>query len=90
MKYEKVMRSRPNGFTKGKSYLTFYGEIIGLVDEGRAVGIVYLVFSKAFDTVSWMNLIEELMIYRLGEQTVRWIEKWLNGRAHRLLFNGDI
>ena len=34
----------------------------GLVDEGRAVDIVYLNFSKAFYTVSHETLIENLLI----------------------------
>ena len=77
MKDEKV-RSRQHEFTIEESYLTnlftFCDEMTGLADEGRAVDIVYLDFSKAFDTVSAMNLIEELMMYRLEEQTVRWAE----------------
>lgn len=40
----------------GESSLTtlmnFYHEMIGLADMGRIVDIVYLDFSKAFDTVS--------------------------------------
>jgi len=43
---------RMHGFTKAKSCLTnlinFYNEMTGLVDEGRAVYVVYL----NFDTVS--------------------------------------
>ncbi|KAK4806176.1 hypothetical protein QYF61_001099 [Mycteria americana] len=59
-------------FTKGKSCLTnmitFYDEMTGLVDEGRAVDIVYLDFRKAFDTVSPKILIEKLMKYGLWRQ----------------------
>ena len=51
----------------------------GLVDKGKAVDIVYLHFSKAFDTVSHKFLIEKLLIYGLDVQTVQWIENWPNG-----------
>ena len=53
---------------------TFYDEVTGLVDKGRAVDIVYLDFSKAFDTASCKILIENLLKYGLDEQTVKWIE----------------
>jgi len=46
-----------------------YDETTGLVDEGRAVDIVHLDFSKAFQTVSHKFLIEKLMTSRLDEQT---------------------
>ena len=60
----------------------------GWVNEGRAVGVVYHDFSKAFDTVSHHILTDKLRKSGLGERTVRWIENWLNGRAQRLLING--
>lgn len=50
----------------------------GLVDEGRAMAIVYLDFSKAFHTVSHKILIHKLLKYGLDEETVRWIEKYLS------------
>jgi len=42
---------------KGLSYLTnlisFYDQVTCLVDEGKAVDVVYLDFSKTFHTVSY-------------------------------------
>lgn len=49
--------------------LTNYHEVTGLVDEGRAVAIVHLDFSKAFHTVSHKTLIEKLMTSGLDEET---------------------
>jgi len=65
-----------------------YDKITVLVDEGRAVGIVYLDFSKAFDTASHKILIDKVFMYGLVEQMVRWTENWLNGQAQRMVISG--
>ena len=50
-----VIRFRQHGFVKGRSCLTnlvsFYVKVACFVDEGKAVGVVYLDFSKAFHSV---------------------------------------
>jgi len=88
---KKVIRSSQHGFTKGKSCLTnliaFYDDMTIWVDEGRAVDVVYLDFSKAFDTVSHNNLLGKLRKRGLDEWTVRWIENWLNGRTQRIVIS---
>ena len=59
----------------------FCDEMTGLVDKGKAVDIVYLDFTKAFDTVFRKILRDKLLMYEMAEQRVRWIENWLNGQA---------
>jgi len=64
---EVCRNSQQHGFTKGKSCLTSLitcDEITVLVDEGRAVDVVCLDFSKAFDTTS-------LLVRRLLEMKYR-------------------
>ena len=50
------IRSSQHGFMKGRSYLTnlisFYNWVTRLVDEGKAVDVVFLDFSKASDSLS--------------------------------------
>jgi len=89
---KKAFRSNQHGFTKGKSCLTnliaFYNGMTGWVDKLRAVDVVYLDFSKAFDTVSHNILLGKLRKCGLDEWSVRWIENWLNGRTQRVVSSG--
>ncbi|KAK4820005.1 hypothetical protein QYF61_017384 [Mycteria americana] len=79
-------------FRKGRSCLTnlisFYNKVTRLVDEGKAVDVVYLDFSKAFDTVSHSILLEKLAAHGLDGCTLRWVKNWLEGRAQRVVVNG--
>jgi len=68
--------------------IAFYDGMTGWVDEGRAVDVVYLNFSKASDSVSHNILLGKLRKCGLDEWTVRWIENWLNGRTQRAVVSG--
>ncbi|KAK4831897.1 hypothetical protein QYF61_020044 [Mycteria americana] len=65
-----------HGFRKGRSCLTnlisFYDKVTHLVDKGKAVDVVYLDFSKAFDTVSHSILLEKLAVHGLDKCTLCW------------------
>ena len=47
--------------------------------------LVYLDFSKAFDTVSHNILVMKLRKCGIDEWTVRWTDSWLTGRAQRVV-----
>ena len=72
IKDKKVIGSSQHGFTKGKSCLinliACYDEINVLAEERRAVDVISLDFSKAFDTV-FRNvlIIDKLIQYALGK-----------------------
>jgi len=92
VKEKKVIRSSQRGFTKGKPCLTnliaFYDGMTGWVDEGRAMDVVYLEFSTAFNTVSYNILLGKLRKCGLDEWSVRWTENWLHGRTRRVVISG--
>ncbi|GAB0184178.1 mitochondrial enolase superfamily member 1 [Grus japonensis] len=70
------------------TWQAFYDGVTGWVDEGRAVDVAYLDFSKAFDTVSHNILVSKLRKCGLDEGSVRWVENWQNGRAQRVAITG--
>ncbi|KAK4805322.1 hypothetical protein QYF61_018185 [Mycteria americana] len=87
-----VTRPSEHGFMKGRSCFTnlisFYDKVTCLVDEGKAVDVVYLGFSKAFDTVSHSILLEKLAAHGLDGCTLRWVKNWQDGWAQRVVVNG--
>lgn len=72
-----VIRHSQHGFTKGQScvinLIAFYAVMTIWVDEGKAVDVVYLDFSKALDAFSYNVLVMKLSKCEIGEWTVRWI-----------------
>lgn len=84
------MRNSQCGFTKGKSCLinmmSFCNAITSLMNEERAVNIVFLVFSKAFDTVTHQIFMEKLS--KDGHK-VRWIKTQLKGHIQRIAVSSE-
>ncbi|KAJ7415778.1 hypothetical protein WISP_76179 [Willisornis vidua] len=88
------IRSLQHGFRRGRSCLTnlisFYDQVTRLVDEEKALDVVYLDFSKAFDTVSHNMPLEKLAAHSLDRGTLSWVKSWLAGQAQRVLVNGAV
>jgi len=55
------------------------------VDEGKAVDVVSLDFSKASDTISHGILLEKLTAHGLGGCALGSVKDWLGGRAQRVV-----
>ncbi|KAK4831533.1 hypothetical protein QYF61_018135 [Mycteria americana] len=85
---KQVVRPSQRGFLKRRFCLTnlisFYDKGTRLVDEGKAVHVVYLDFSKAFDTVFHSILLEKLAARGLDGRTLCWVKNWLDGQAQRV------
>ena len=77
------IRPSQHGVTNGRSCLTnlilFYDKVTrGLVDEGKAVDVAYLDFSKVFHTVPYNIFVENLDAHGLDGHTLRWLKHWLD------------
>ncbi|KAK4806969.1 hypothetical protein QYF61_027336 [Mycteria americana] len=79
---------RPVSLTSVPNLISFYDKVTRLVDEGKAVDVVYLDFSKAFDTVSHSILLEKLAAHGLDGCPLCCVKNWLDGRAQRAVVNG--
>ena len=87
-----VIRPSQHRVMKGRTSLTkltsFYDKVTHLVDERKAVDVVYLDFSKSFDTVSHSILLEKLATQGLDVCTLRWLKNWLDGHTQRVVVIG--
>ncbi len=68
-----------------RSYLTnliIAAELItGMTDQGEPVDVVYLDFSKAFDSVCHRLLIKKMEAMGIHPEINRWVEKFLNNKT---------
>lgn len=89
----KLIKDTQHGFRNGKSCLTnlieFFEQVTNDLDQGHAVDLVYLDFSKAFDKVAHCRLINKLHAHGIGGDILKWVKSWLSGRRQRVSIEGD-
>ena len=89
----KLLKSSQHGFLKGKSCCTnlleFFEHITKNFDEGKAMDIIYLDFSKAFDKVPYKQLLSKIKSFGIEGKLFNWLEDWLNNRMQRVVLNGE-
>jgi len=59
--------------------ISFYDKMIHLVDKRKAVDVVYLDFTKDFDTISHDILLDKLAACGLDECILCWVKNWMDG-----------
>ncbi|KAJ7422831.1 RNA-directed DNA polymerase from mobile element jockey-like [Pitangus sulphuratus] len=83
---KKGLQENPGNY-RPVSLTSVPSKVIHLVDEGKTVDVVYLDFSKAFDTVSHSICLKKLAAHGLDRGTLCWVKSWLEDRAQRVLVN---
>ena len=76
----------------GKSCLTnlieFFEGVTKKVDEGSAVDVVYMNFSKAFDKIPHDRLLHKVKSQGIQDEVAKWIQNWLHDRSQRVVVEG--
>ena len=60
------------------------------VDKEENVDVIFLDYTKAFDSVPHHLLINKLKYYVISDQLILWISFFLMGRSQRMVFEGQI
>ena len=86
-KYD-LLSCHQHGFTSGRSCLTnlldTLEDITKNLDEDKDVDIIYLDYSKAFDTVPHRRLLSKLEAYGITGKVLKWIEAFLTDRKQQV------
>ena len=81
-----------HGFIKGRSTVTqlleVFNEVSSILDNAGQVDMVYLDFSKAFDSVSHKLLLHKLRSFGFHSSLLKWFEAYLIGRRQRVVVDG--
>ena len=88
-----LIKDSQHGFMRNKSCTTNLLEFLETVtaanDNGHAVDVVYLDFSKAFDKVPHPRLVEKFKAHGIAGKVLGWVQAWLTGRQQRTVLNGE-
>jgi len=66
----------------------FFEGVTKKVDEGSAVDIVCIDFSKAFDRVPHGRLLHKVKSHGIQGEVTNWIQNWLDYRRQRVVLEG--
>ena len=89
---EPIINTNQHGFMNRKScttqLLTVYDEIEKHIDEGKQTDMIFLDFSKAFDSVDHNMLIHKIHTLGFSGKLLLWISDYLKDRSQRVVRDG--
>ena len=69
-------------------FLSLYSAVYETADKNLNYEIIYLDFSKAFDSVPHQRLLTKVKGHGIDGRVYNWIKAWLNGIEQRVQING--
>ena len=82
-----------HGFIKGRSTTTqmlHYVHVLNeILDHRGQIDVLYLDFSKAFDSVSHSLLIHKLQMFGFNGLLLKWFDSYLSCRKQRVIIDGE-
>ena len=92
MKNENHINATQHGFVPGKStttaLLSYTNDLTFSIDNGRCVDVVYLDFSKAFDSVRHDYLINKLSKVGIRDHLLSWLIDYFSNRTQIVNVHG--
>ena len=80
-----------HGFRNNRSCVTQLLEVLNnfssMIENKDCIDVIYLDFSKAFDTVPHQRLITKLKSYGIDGNILNWIADFLSNRSQRVRVN---
>ena len=93
MESNNLLSNCQHGFRKSRSCITqllqVMNDITRYIEDHKDIDIIYLDFSKAFDTVPHQRLINKLKAYSINGKLLKWITDFLNERKQRVRVNSS-
>ena len=90
---QKILHPSQHGFRQGHSCQTQLLESVHLwaesLDRGSSTHIIFLDFSKAFDSVPHQKLLIKLEHIGIRGQILNWIQAFLYNRQQRVVISGQ-
>lgn len=74
-------------YTHLTNLISFY-KVTQLIDQRKQVYLIFLGFSKVFDTVSHTTFLDKITRTQLEKCTIILVNSWLTGQTQRVLVNG--
>ena len=89
----KLISKCQHGFRNHRSCVTqlleTLNDLTNLIENKKEIDIIYLDFSKAFDSVPHVRLIDKLKAYGVNGNILEWIRNFLTDRKQRVRVGSD-